>query len=163
MEDLSHRLGISKSAIYHHVDSKEDLLRIALDRALDGLFEAAGAVHAMDAPAIERLELLLHRSVEVLVDRLPYVTLLLRVRGNTDVERHALERRRQFDRIVAKLVAQAEAEGDIRADIDPAVVAGCSSARSTRSSSGTSAQCATHADLADTVCAVAFEGLRVRD
>src|SRR5690349_16030360 len=34
MEDLSRRLGISKSAIYHHVEGKEELLRIALDRAL---------------------------------------------------------------------------------------------------------------------------------
>ena len=30
MEDLSHRLGITKSAIYHHVSGKEDLLRLAL-------------------------------------------------------------------------------------------------------------------------------------
>jgi AcrR family transcriptional regulator len=35
MEDLSRRLGITKSAIYHHVDSKEELLRLALDRSSD--------------------------------------------------------------------------------------------------------------------------------
>ena len=29
MEDLSHELGISKSAIYHHVESKEQLLTLA--------------------------------------------------------------------------------------------------------------------------------------
>ena len=40
MEHLSQALGITKSSIYHHVDSKEDLLSMALDRALDGLFEA---------------------------------------------------------------------------------------------------------------------------
>ena len=36
MEDLSKRLGIAKSAIYHHVSGKEELLKMALDRALDG-------------------------------------------------------------------------------------------------------------------------------
>jgi len=41
MEDLSRRLGISKSSIYYHVDSKEDLLALALGRALDGLFRVA--------------------------------------------------------------------------------------------------------------------------
>ena len=41
MEDLSGRLGISKSSIYHHVGSKEELLSLALDRALDGLFAVA--------------------------------------------------------------------------------------------------------------------------
>ncbi|MCZ4141560.1 TetR family transcriptional regulator, partial [Escherichia coli] len=34
MGKLADRLGISKSAIYHHVPSKEDLLRLALDEAL---------------------------------------------------------------------------------------------------------------------------------
>ena len=38
MQDLSRRLGIAKSSIYYHVDGKEDLLRMALEHALDGLF-----------------------------------------------------------------------------------------------------------------------------
>src|SRR5580692_7266856 len=104
MEQLSRRLGITKSSIYHHVDGKEDLLRMALDRALDGLFEAIADAQNAGGPAIHQLERLVYRSVEVLSERLPYVTLLLRVRGNTEVERNALERRRQFDRIVADLV-----------------------------------------------------------
>src|SRR5580658_8574641 len=55
MEDLSKRLGISKSSIYYHVDAKEDLLRMALDRALDGLFGVAEQVTSLQVPAIERL------------------------------------------------------------------------------------------------------------
>ena len=81
MEDLSRRLGISKSSIYHHIESKEAILGLALDRALAGLEEAAAAVRALDGPAVARLETLLRTSVQVLVDRLPYVTLLLRVRA----------------------------------------------------------------------------------
>src|ERR1700761_5516857 len=75
MEDLSRRLGIAKSSIYHHVDSKEDLLALALDRALDGLFAVAGEVESSGGPAIERLERLVRGSVQVLTERLPYVTL----------------------------------------------------------------------------------------
>src|SRR5271166_6797824 len=55
MEDLSRKLGISKSSIYYHVDSKEGLLALALDRALDGLFNIAEQVAANEAPAIDRL------------------------------------------------------------------------------------------------------------
>src|ERR1700722_4389793 len=57
MEDLSQRLGIAKSSISHHKKGKEDLLALALDRALDGLFAVAGA-SASRGPAIERLEAL---------------------------------------------------------------------------------------------------------
>src|ERR1700678_2235391 len=81
MEDLSRRLGISKSSIYYHVDSKEDLLGLALDRALDGLFAEADQVKADGRSAIERLEQLVRGSVRVLAERLACVTLLLRARG----------------------------------------------------------------------------------
>ena len=123
MDDISQRLGIAKSAIYHHVRSKEELLSMAIDRALDGLFAVATEVERRPDPAITRLELLVRGSVEVLIERLPYVTLLLRVRGNTDTERRALARRRQFDRFVADLVKQAQTDGDLRDDIEPTVIA----------------------------------------
>jgi AcrR family transcriptional regulator len=70
MEDLSRRLGIAKSAIYHHVSGKEELLRMALDRALDGWAEAAERARELDAPAIERLEMLVRGTVAVLETRL---------------------------------------------------------------------------------------------
>src|SRR4051794_41930618 len=38
--DLARELGLTKSAIYHHVSSKESLLSAALDEALDGLSAA---------------------------------------------------------------------------------------------------------------------------
>lgn len=121
MDDLSKKLGITKSAIYYHVASKDELLQLAVDRALDGLFAAAEEAMDKEGRAVERLEHLIRSSVAVLVDRLPFVTLLLRVRGNTAVERRALARRREFDHLVSELVAQAAAEGDIRPDVDPAV------------------------------------------
>jgi AcrR family transcriptional regulator len=164
MEDLSLRLGIAKSAIYYHVSSKEELLRIALDRALDGWSEAAGRARELDAPAIERLELLVRGTVAVLKEQLPYVTLLLRVRGNSDVEREALVRRRSFDQLVAALVEEAQRDGDIRADVDPKVTARLlfgminSIVEWYRPGSGASAR----ASLEDVVCATAFDGLRVR-
>ena len=163
MEDLSKRLGIAKSGIYHHVSGKEELLRLALDRALDGLWEAAERARALDAPAIDRLETLVRDAVAVLVARLPYVTLLLRVRGNTDVERAALARRRAFDALVASLVEEAERDGDIRADVDPKLAARLlfgtvnSIVEWYRPTSTVSA-----AALADGVCVIAFDGLRVR-
>jgi AcrR family transcriptional regulator len=163
MRDLSRRLGIAQSAIYHHVAGKEELLRLALDRALTGLSGVVDRARALDGPAIERLEYLVRGSVGVLEAESSYVTLLLRVRGNTEVERAALERRRVFDRFVADLISEAEHDGDIRPDADPTVTArllfGLVNSivewyRPARRVAGR--------PLADTVCAMAFDGLRVR-
>jgi AcrR family transcriptional regulator len=163
MRDLSRRLGIAQSAIYHHVAGKEELLRLALDRALTGLSGVVDRARALDGPAIERLEYLVRGSVGVLEAESSYVTLLLRVRGNTEVERAALERRRVFDRFVADLISEAGQDGDIRPDADPTVTArllfGLVNSivewyRPPRRAAGR--------PLADTVCAMAFDGLRVR-
>ncbi|GLW16939.1 TetR/AcrR family transcriptional regulator [Streptomyces kronopolitis] len=118
MEHLSKAAGISKSSIYHHVRSKEELLRRAISRALDGLFGVLEEPGALQGRAIERLEHVTRRVAEVLMDELPYVTLLLRVRGNTDTERWAMERRREFDHEVADLLKRAAADGDLRDDVD---------------------------------------------
>lgn len=115
---LADRLGTSKSAIYYHVTGKEDLLRLALDRAIGRLEALLELREATVGSAEERLQFVVRGAVRVLVDDLPYVTLLLRLRGNTDVERQALERRREFDHAVAILVDEARAEGTLRADID---------------------------------------------
>ncbi|MBK8756621.1 MAG: TetR family transcriptional regulator [Actinomycetales bacterium] len=123
MEDLSQRLGISKSAIYHHVTSKNELLDIAVSRALDDLGEVMELNRRLTTNPVDRLEHLIRASVGVLVARKPFVTLLLRVRGNTDVERRALQRRKAFDQYCADLVAEGVEVGLVRPDIDPTITA----------------------------------------
>jgi hypothetical protein len=113
-------------------------------------------------PATARLEHLVRRSVEVLVTELPFVTLLLRVRGNTEVERSALARRREFDLIVTDLARQAIAEGGIRPDVDAAITARLlfgmvnSLIEWYRPDRGHDVH-----EIADAVVAVAFHGLRL--
>jgi AcrR family transcriptional regulator len=118
MEHLSKAAGISKSSIYHHVVGKEELLRRGVSRALDGLFGVLDEEGATCGRAVVRVEYVIRRTVGVLTAELPYVTLLLRVRGNTQTERWAMERRREFDQQVADLLTAAAADGDLRADTD---------------------------------------------
>jgi len=120
VSDLTTRLGVTKSALYHHVDSKAQILQIALDEALGGLEEALQTALAHPTPG-ERLTAIVDGAVRVLTARQPQVTLLLRLRGNSDIEMAALERRRRFDHTVTDLVREAQAEGLVRADLDAGV------------------------------------------
>lgn len=71
MEHLSKAAGISKSSIYHHVSGKEELLRRAVSRALDALFAILDEPRAGEGRAVERLEYVVRRTVEVLTAELP--------------------------------------------------------------------------------------------
>jgi AcrR family transcriptional regulator len=161
--DVADELGVTKSAVYHHVPSKEHLLSEALDEALDGLEAAVTAAAAADGSAYERLRGAVRSSVEVLVEHQPAVTLLLRVHGNTEVEQTALARRRRIDARLATLVSRAAAEGALRTDLDPDLVSRLlfgmvnSLVEWYRPTGPVDA-----GRLADAVTAIAFEGL-VRD
>ncbi|GAA1517241.1 AcrR family transcriptional regulator [Agromyces terreus] len=159
---LADRLGLSKSAIYHHFTSKDEILDRALDSALSALEGVLEQADASTGRAADRLDLVLRGAVHVLVERLPSVTLLLRVRGNTEVERLALARRRAFDKRVTALVSEAQAEGSLRSDLDASVVSRLtfgminSIVEWYRPGGGEDAD-----RIADDVVAVALDGLRM--
>jgi len=83
------------------------------------------------------------------------------VRGNTETERWVLEQRRSFDRLIAAIVAEAQASGQLRADIDAALATRLlfgmlnSITEWYRPEGGMGA-----AQIADAAIKIAFEGLR---
>jgi len=161
MEDLAKAAGISKSSIYHHVVGKEELLRLSLSRALDGLFAVLDEPAAREGAAAARLEHVVRRTCLELVRNLPHVTLLLRVRGNTATERDALARRREFDHRVADLAAEAIAEGDLRPGLDPRLTARLVFGLVNSISEWYRPQPSDSPDtLADAVVGLVFDGLR---
>lgn len=162
MGDLARELGLTKSAIYHHVTSKEHLLELALDEALGELTTALDTVRADPSYSPEqRLRAAVRSSVVVLAGHLPAVTLLLRVRGNTPAEQKALARRRDIDHRLAEMVREAADAGAIRADVDPLLTSrllfGTVNSMTEWLRDGSDAEA-----LADTVTTLAFDGLMRR-
>jgi AcrR family transcriptional regulator len=123
MDDVARAAGITKASIYYHVSGKEELLERGIRRALDALFGMLDEPDAQTGPAEARLRYVLLRTVEIMSQQLAEVALLLRVRGNTPVERWALDRRRTFTREIAALVQSAMDEGALRTDLEAGLVA----------------------------------------
>ena len=118
MEHIARAANISKSSLYHHVSNKEELLGRALSRAVGGLTAILSEPGAVEGSPAARLQYVLRRTVEAELQFLPEVSLLIRVRGNTAVERQALEERRRFQDKVAGLVSGAQQAGEIGTGID---------------------------------------------
>ena len=116
---LAAHLGISKSAIYHHVESKEAILDHAVTEALDALEACLDDVVASGADAGAQVEAAIRGTLGVLAEKQPEVTLLLRLRGNSAVEVAAVERRREITRRLGDLLEAAQAAGAVRSDVSP--------------------------------------------
>lgn len=119
MEHIARAANVSKSSLYHHVANKEELLGHALSRAVESLTAILAEKGAEEGTPWQRLVYVLRRTVEAELRYLPEVSLLLRVRGNSEVERWALEERRRYQERVADLVRAAQIAGEMRADLDP--------------------------------------------
>lgn len=160
MADLAAELGIGKSTLYHHVPGKEHLLAAALETALGGLESVLTTAESSAAEPIDRLRRAVRDAVMLLVEELPSVTLLLRVRGNSEAERRALARRRAIDERLTLLVRAAIAQGAVR-EIEPELASRLvfgmvnSITEWLRPSGEYDAPA-----LADTVVGLVFEGLR---
>ena len=122
MEDVARAAGITKASIYHHVPSKEALLARGLDRALAALFGVLDEPAARSGSARERLAAIVRRVAEITMSMRAEVSVLFRVRGNSATERDAMERRRTFDARIAELVREGQAAGELRTDVEAALI-----------------------------------------
>jgi AcrR family transcriptional regulator len=118
---IAQRLGLSKSAVYHHFSSKEEMLELAVGKALGALEQVFESPEATEGPVDLRIRHVLRGAVRVACEQQPYLTLLLRLRGNTDAQRHAMQRRREFDRRLRHLFELGREEDSLRDDVDPGI------------------------------------------
>ncbi|AKK09967.1 TetR/AcrR family transcriptional regulator [Corynebacterium testudinoris] len=122
MGTLAARLGLSKSAIYHHITSKEEILVEATDKALAELTTVIESATQEAGSTVEKLELLVAGSTRVLCEYPAYVRLLLRLRGNTDVELQILERRRRLTQELIDVVRDAQEKGLVNDALEAGVI-----------------------------------------
>lgn len=120
---IATRLGLSKSAVYHHFASKAEMLEIALERALGELERVFDDAEAQEGDAVARIRYIVREAVLVACEQQQYLTLLLRLHGNSEVELRALERRRVLTARLRKTFEEARAEGSLRDDLDPGLAA----------------------------------------
>ncbi len=161
LDQVARAAGITKASIYYHARGKEELLLRGAGRAFDALFAVLEKEpEAAKGPALNRLKHVILRTIEVTITMTPEVALLLRVRGNTRAERRILERRREFDRLMAGLIVAAQKEKSIRSDIDARLATRLLFGMLNSITEWYRREGALHApEIADAVFKLAFDGL----
>ncbi len=119
LADLADALGIQKPSLYHHIDSKEDLLWEVAWEGANAFHSALDSVPA-DAPAAERIRLALRGHLAVVAGQLDIATVFTREWRYLEGERHErfIAERRRYEERIRDLFRDGVDGSELRTDLD---------------------------------------------
>lgn len=106
MQDIAQAVNLQKASLYHHVNSKQEILVAILDRALDLLIERMEAVMAKPLPPDEMLRLAMRTYLEAMLEHRDLAAVLLLEHRSLKDEYQArhIPRRDRFERLWRDLI-----------------------------------------------------------
>jgi AcrR family transcriptional regulator len=119
LADLAEALGVRKPSLYHHIDSKEDLLWEVAWAGANAFHAALDAVPA-EAPAAERIRLALRGHLGVVAGQLDAATVFVREWRYLEGERRETFRaeRRRYEERIRELFREGVEGSQLRTDLD---------------------------------------------
>lgn len=126
MREIAESAGVSKPMLYYYFDSKAGLCRALLGNGLNREIEATRIIISRTAPVFEKLRDLVRARFENVWENPDLVRLCVNFLHGPDEtglvqDFHALM---QYAlRVLVELIAEGQARGELRADIDPTVAA----------------------------------------
>jgi AcrR family transcriptional regulator len=122
--DLAEAMGVQKASLYHHIESKAELL---WEVARDGAEAFHAALDAIDdrLPAVEKLRLALRAHLHVIAEQLDIATVFVREWRYLDDERRDafVGERRRYEERIRSLFREGVEQSELRTDLDVNVAA----------------------------------------
>jgi AcrR family transcriptional regulator len=123
MQDIADSVQLQKASLYHHINSKQEILLEVLDRALDVLIEDIEPIVASDHSSEEKLRLAMTRYIERMTASADLAAVLLLEHRSLEPNLRArhISRRDRFEELWRQIVREGIERGEFR-PMDPAVV-----------------------------------------
>ncbi|MDD5094099.1 MAG: TetR/AcrR family transcriptional regulator [Dehalococcoidia bacterium] len=124
MDEISRAVNLSKGSIYHCFDSKEDILRMAINTSASACLALLREVAVSDLPPVEKLRQAVHVHVQIIHD---YPVTFLAVRENFDLldsrlRDEVLALITSYDNLLDQIVNAGVEHGQLRADLNPRLI-----------------------------------------
>jgi TetR/AcrR family transcriptional regulator, cholesterol catabolism regulator len=117
--DLAEAMGVQKASLYHHIASKQELLR---ETMLDGARAFHGMLDAVpeDAAPLERIRLAVRGHLRVVADQLDVATVFMREWRflEEDARAEIVDERRRYEERFRALFREGRDLGALRSDLD---------------------------------------------
>lgn len=126
MSDIAGAVNLQKASLYHHVDSKQDILFSLLEEALDLVFNRVARVLTLPIPADAKLRLAMRTYLETLTEQPDLTAILLLEHRSLNPEfrlRHVPHRDR-FEKLWRNLLQGGIEEGKFHLDDVPLITRG---------------------------------------
>jgi AcrR family transcriptional regulator len=128
VQNVANAVGILKGSLYYYIDSKDDLLYRVLLEVHDAAHTILEEVAAMDELSpLEKLDAYVRRHVEYNTRNLTKIAVYYHDYKLLAPERRAEIRRQRklYEDFVEGLISEAQQQGEVAADLDPAVLSYC--------------------------------------
>jgi AcrR family transcriptional regulator len=123
LEMVAAELGVTRAALYHWVANKETLLCEIHDEALDRLVERFQEIQEADLPPGDKVAEAIRNHLMIVAENLDAIAVFFQDEASLPEEpaRRIAKRKREYDHALETLVRAAQADGSVRADLDPRV------------------------------------------
>ncbi len=120
MQDIAGALGLQRGSLYHHIESKEDLLFKIMEGGVGRLIAAVEPVVTSDLGPAEKLEALIVAHVRCITRSLDNLTVFLTELRSLSPERlrAIVARRDRYEALVRRVIQEGIAAGTFSPELD---------------------------------------------
>jgi len=114
--DIVRELGISKAALYHYIESKEELLTLIYKQVYDSAFQQVSIIVAEDLTAVEKLRKIIRMHIkDVLIKNLAMFSVLFNEENQLSAKYYnlVLDWKKQYNKILEGIIREGMAQGSI--------------------------------------------------
>jgi AcrR family transcriptional regulator len=121
LEDIGAELGVSRAALYYHVESKEAILLEIIRQVVEDATSRVERIVASDLPAAEALREMIAGHIEYMSDNLDLVAVFLQEVPQLPEDRYrdVMQKSRRYTDLIVATVKRGVADGTFSEDLDP--------------------------------------------